>query len=204
MRIATTLSLLALALSAPISGQAPASPKTALASNSPAPYVVAPNFSSAPVTWKTEFGSVTYLPTCPVDLQVRQRPGSHTLQVNKDGSLSDSFAARLHMTLLDLRPDKTAQQMVKATVTVSGLNGRDHILGLYGGDEERYRITRTLTVPLNGSERELAAELRLPGFTAATWVELNSITYDDGEVQTFTAPTRCGARPDPLMLISPR
>jgi hypothetical protein len=196
MRIAAPLSLLAFALSIPLSAQAPSPRKAPLPSPSP--------MASGPVTWKTLNGSETFFPPCPLAMQVRQGLGSHTLKVNRDGSQTDAFAARLHMTLLDLRPEKIALKMVQATVSVSGLNGRDHILGLYGGDDRPYQITRTLTVRLDGNEREGNADLRLPGFTATTWVQLKSVTFEDGEVMTFTAPTPCGARPDPLMLISPR
>jgi hypothetical protein len=146
---------------------------------------------------------------CPLDMRVRQGLGGYTRAIGKDGPQSDASAARLHLTLHDPRPNKTTQRMVNATVTVRGLNGRDHVMALPnmgpdGSDLRPYRITRTMTIPLEDlGSRDINAELQLPGFTATTWVELKSITYDDGAIWTFNSPAECGVRPDPLMLVSP-
>lgn len=141
--------------------------------------------------------------TCPLDLQVRQGVGGYSRAIGSDSPRMDGFASRLDMTLRDSRPNHRPMDIVAARVTVEGLNGRDHVMGLREDDERKFRITRTLTVRLDaGNSSEFSAQLRLAGFTATTWVQLLSVTFENGEVLTFAGSHACGVRPDPLMLVS--
>jgi hypothetical protein len=63
-------------------------------------------------------------------------------------------------------------------------------------------MVMTLNIPLAGAENlDFAADLVLPGFTAALTVELESVTLENGEVWSFGGET-CRVVPDPLMLIN--
>lgn len=174
----------------------------------PAPVTPPSSPPNTVVQWKTSGGAVAYAPlatACPLAMQVKQGTGGALRAAKNDETRTEASATRLYMTLRDTRPDTTLQRMVKATVTVSGINGRDHVMGLDERSDRAYQISRTFTVRLDeGIESGATAELRLPGFAATTWVELKSVTYSDGQVLTFASPAGCRVAPDPLMLVSPR
>ena len=59
---------------------------------------------------------------CPLDMHVRQRAGGTLMSTDAEGRRVETFAARLKLELKDLRPDRTGQRMISATVTVLGWN----------------------------------------------------------------------------------
>ncbi len=156
--------------------------------------------NAATFPWQPGLVSHTPLSTCPIDMRVRQGIGSKMMAVDKHGAQVEMFAARLELLLKDLRPDRPAQQMVQASVTVHGLNGAEQMVPAdthRGGSAE---AVRTLTVRLTpGGEPEVSGDLRLPGFTATLMVDLESVTYDDGTVMKFSGSSACHAPPDMLM-----
>ncbi|HEY1895976.1 MAG TPA: hypothetical protein VGG62_06880 [Terracidiphilus sp.] len=141
--------------------------------------------------------------TCPLDMHVRQGIGSKMMAVDKHGAQQEMFAARLKLLLKDLRPDKSAQRMVQATVTVHGLNGAEQIVPTNAHSDRSGEAVKTLTVRLTPEgEPEVSGDLRLPGFTATLMVDLDSVTYDDGAVVKFSGASACHAPPDMVMLVS--
>jgi hypothetical protein len=147
--------------------------------------------------------SPTPLTTCPIDMHVRQGVGSKMMAVDKHGAQVEMFAARLKLLLKDLRPDRPAQKMVNATVTVHGLNGAEQIVPADARRDRSAEAVKTLTVRLtNDGEPEVSGDLRLPGFTATLMVDLDSVTYDDGAVVKFSGSSACHAPPDMVMLVS--
>jgi hypothetical protein len=137
---------------------------------------------------------------CPLDMHVRQGIGSKMMAVDDHGAQVEMFAARLKLLLKDMRPNQTSQQMVKATVTVHGLNGKDQILPADSRSGRSADVAKTLTVRLaTDGEPEVSGDLLLPGFTAALMLDLESVTYDDGTVMKFSGSEACRATPDMLM-----
>jgi hypothetical protein len=137
---------------------------------------------------------------CPIDMQVRQGVGSRMMAVDKHGAQVEMFAARLKLLLKDIRPDRPAQQMVQATVTVHGVNGAEQLVPADAHSNRSSEAVKTLTVRLTPvGEPEVSGDLRLPGFTATLMVDLDSITYDDGAVVRFSGSSACHAPPDMLM-----
>jgi hypothetical protein len=137
---------------------------------------------------------------CPLDMHVRQGIGGRMLAVDEHGAQVEMFAARLKLLLKDLRANQPASQMEKATVTVHGLSGKEQILPADSrSDRPADRVT-TLTVRMTGDgEPEVSGILRLPGFTAALMVDLESVIYDDGTVVKFSGSEACHVAPDFLM-----
>lgn len=136
---------------------------------------------------------------CPLDMHVRQGIGSRMMAVDEHGAQVEMFAARLKLLLKDLRADKTGQRMVRATVTVHGLNGQEQILPA-DTEPRSADAKKTLSVRLTGDgDPEVSGDLLLPGFTAALMVDLESVTYDDGTVWKFSGASACHAPPDFLM-----
>src|SRR6266567_495445 len=64
----------------------------------------------------------TLAPACPIDMHVRQRAGGTLMSTDAQGRRVETFAARLKLELKDMRPDRSGQRMVNATVTVRGWN----------------------------------------------------------------------------------
>lgn len=143
---------------------------------------------------------------CPLDMRVRQGVGGKTMAVDENGAQVEIFAARLKLLLNDARPNRTNERMVKARVTVRGWNGKEQILPAGSARESAWDQARiTLTVSLTGGGLpEASADLMLPGFTAARIVELESVTFDDGDVWSFAGSSSCRVAPDLYMPVSDR
>jgi hypothetical protein len=66
-------------------------------------------------------------------------------------------------------------------------------------------ISKTLNVTFAPEdEKSVSAELVLPGFSSVTFVQLKSVTYQDGSAWKVDgqAEQACRVAPDPLMLIA--
>ncbi len=161
--------------------------------------------NAAPFPWQPGMVSYTPLTTCPIDMHVRQGIGSKMMAVDKHDTQVEIFAAKLKLLLKDLRPDRPAQQMVNATVTVHGLNGAEQIVPADAHRDRSAEAVKTLSVRLTpDGDPEVSGDLRLPGFTATLMVDLDSVTYDDGTVVKFSGSSACHAHPDMVMLVGRR
>jgi|ERR1035437_3368363 hypothetical protein len=141
---------------------------------------------------------------CPVGMRVRQGIGSQLMAV-KDGHRTRVFASRLHVNLSTPDSSKDSpSQILSATVTVHGLNGKARMLLVGAGPDRAAEVTRTMNVAFApDNDKSYWSELVLPGFTSTTMVDLRSITYADGSTWKATAHLGlCHATPDPIMLIS--
>jgi hypothetical protein len=164
--------------------------------------VSSPAQSAAAFPWQPGMVSYAPLSTCPIDMHVRQGIGSKMMAIDKHGPQVQMFAARLKLLLKDLRPDRPARYMVEATVTVHGLNGTEQIVPADAHRNRSAQAVKTLTVRLTpNGDPEVSGDLRLPGFTAALMVDLDSVTYDDGDLIQFSGSSACHAPPDMLMLV---
>ncbi len=142
----------------------------------------------------------TASPECPLSMHVRQAAGGQMIATDKSGAQVKMFAAHLRLQLSDSRPNRTSQRMVNATVTVRGWNGKAKVLPADSSFAPNGDLVKTFTVQLTGGGLpDALAELHLPGFTAARMVELESITFDDGQVWSFKGSSACRAAPDPFM-----
>ena len=143
----------------------------------------------------------TASPQCPLDMHVRQGAGGRMIATDKNGGRVERFEARLKLLLSDHRPSRSGQRMVRARVTVIGWNGKEQILPVGATRDQSSGMARMdVTVALSGGGfPDASADLNLPGFTGARLVELQSVTYDDGQVWSFTGSSACHAAPDPFM-----
>jgi len=140
------------------------------------------------------------VPACPLGMHVGQRAGGTLMATDDQGRRVKMFAARLSLELKDLRPDRTGRHMVSATVTVRGWNPKPRAVPLDSDGSRNGNLVRTMTVPLTGGGLpDASADLELPGFTAARVVELESITYDDGQVWDLSGAPSCRVAPDLYM-----
>jgi hypothetical protein len=143
------------------------------------------------------------VPGCPIAMRAKQGVGGHLSEAQK-GQRTEMFAAHLHLGLDDGH-SKSAPQMLKATVIVHGLNGRQRVLPLTDAADGSADIIRTFTVNLAPQEEAgMSGELLLPGFTAARLIELKSVTYSDGSTWKFSDQSTCSTAPDMLMPVASR
>ena len=167
---------------------------------------VAQSPSPAPMSVTVQTGLVVApgMTPCPIGMHVRQGVGSQMLEA-KDGQRTRVFAARLRLNLWAPQSAKASPaQITGATVTVHGSNGKAGMVLALSNNDRPAEITRTMDVKLGlDDDKTFFAELVLPGMTAATRVDLRSITYADGSTWKVTGhPEFCQATPDPIMLIS--
>lgn len=153
-------------------------------------------------------------PACPLDMHVRQGIGGGMIAVDSNGVKRKVFAPRLRLFLNDIRPDKSGQRIVSATVKVHGSNGKERILPLISSPDSNLsnsavdrdanpdEIERTLTVNLGAwGEPGVSGDFRLPGFTSTSRVDLQSVTYEDGSTWKVSGRETCHVAPDFLMRI---
>ena len=141
--------------------------------------------------------------SCPIDMRVHQGMGGVMVAVDKDGVKRPVFAQRLRLFLNEIAPADSGRRIVSATVTVQGSNGKARMQPLdRDSGVNSANMERTVSVDLqNWGEPGVSGDSRLPGFTSASMVHLQSVTYDDGSTWKVSGRETCRVAPDPLMFI---
>jgi hypothetical protein len=177
----------------------------------PATAQTAPPLKSQPNLF-LDFPAVS---TCPIGMRARQGISGQLAAV-QNGQRKQMLVARLYLTLtgpdsadsdagsVNLPPTRNSQ-IRSATVTVHGWNGKDRILPVSSDRNPSAEASKTLTVRFDPTEdRDVTTDLLLPGFTATSMVDLDSVTYADGSTWKFAGQRACHVAPDGLMLVSGR
>jgi hypothetical protein len=133
---------------------------------------------------------------CPVSLHARHAGGGEMWKV--DGAPANRPAQMLHLDVIN--PD--SKHVVAANVTVRGFANKARFMAA-ASTQDNSDAARTLDVKFSaGSGNQTAAELRVPGFTAVTMIDLNSVTYSDGSSWKLASGGSCRSWVDGLMLVS--
>jgi len=118
------------------------------------------------------------------------------LKVN--GVPVNSVAQRLHLIVTN--PD--SRRVVAANVTVRGFANKARIVQTMSGSDSS-DAAKTMDVRFSaGSDKEASADLRVPGLTAVSEIDLNSVTFSDGSTWRLAAGGSCRSWIDGLMLVS--
>jgi hypothetical protein len=146
--------------------------------------------SASPVKpWSTISG-------CPVSLRAQQISSADMMQVRK-GQPQNS-GQRLHLTLTD----RDSKQIVAATVAVQGFTFTPRLMNTVLKPEKgSSQATRTIQVGFQAGT-SVAADILVPGVSAAQTIDLVALTYADGTEWKLAEGQSCRITPDPLMLIS--
>lgn len=161
-----------------------------------------PNIGTPPKGGTGTRCTTTVVEGCPVDMRVRQRMGGGTVAVDKDGNRRQVFAQRLRLILNSLRQGEGDRKAVSATVTVHGTGAKARMQSLRSGSASNSMV-KSFNVDLaHWDEPGISGEFLLPGFTSASQVDLESVTYDDGTTWKLSNNQSCRVAPDPLMLIA--
>lgn len=136
--------------------------------------------------------------SCPVSLHALQGTGSGLLAVRNADPLPGP-SQHIHLVL----GDGNASRPVTAKILVHGLSDKSRSLPAQLSSGERFDNTRTLYVTFTPeNDKEVAADLALPGFTSISSIRLESIDYADGSTWKVATGQVCRVVPDPLMLVA--
>jgi hypothetical protein len=118
--------------------------------------------------------------------------------VKVNGVPVNGVAQRLHLIVTN--PD--SRRVVQASVTVRGFADKARVVQTMSSSDSP-DAARTMDVRfLAGSGKEVSADLRVPGLTAVSAIDLNSVTYADGSIWKLAAGGSCRSWIDGLMLVS--
>ena len=144
--------------------------------------------------------------SCPVSLRAKQAPGGDRMVVN--GVPRTGIAQNLHLTVS--APD--SKRIVAANVTVRGFTKKPRVMPTMAnqdtGDAAKTLDVRFPTSPEPASsdpassDKEISADLAVPGLTAVTVIDLNSVTYADGSNWKLAAGSTCRSWIDGFMRVS--
>ena len=139
---------------------------------------------------------------CPVSLRAQHGATGGMLQADK--GRPKGLAQLLHLTLVN----PNSHHIASARVRVHGLSGKARVtqtLSGRGNSGQAPDIDRTLAVQFSSAPGNIAVgDLWVPGMTAVLTIDLNSVTFEDGSTQSFTARDACHVAPDLKMLIADR
>jgi hypothetical protein len=134
--------------------------------------------------------------TCPVSLHARHAGGGEMWKV--DGVPINGISQMLHLIVTN--PD--SRRVVAANVTVRGFADKGRLLPAMS-TQDGSDAAKTLDVKFpSGPGKETTTELRVPGLTAVTVIDLNSVTYSDGSSWKLAPGNSCRSWVDGLMLVS--
>jgi hypothetical protein len=136
--------------------------------------------------------------TCPVALHAQQFSAATRREVGSDDPRPKGVAQSLHLILTN--PD--SRRVVAANVTVRGFADKARFVETLSSPDNS-DAARTMDVRfLAGSGKEVSADLRVPGLTAVSAIDLNSVTFADGSIWKLAAGSSCRSWIDGLMLVS--
>jgi hypothetical protein len=136
--------------------------------------------------------------SCPISLHAQQSSAATRREVGSDDGRPKDIAQRLHITVA--APD--SKRIVAANVTVRGFANKARLMQAMA-NQDSSDAAKTMDVPfVVGSGKQVSADLRVPGLTAVSAIDLNSVTYDDGSVWKLAAGSSCRSSIDGFMLVS--
>ncbi len=136
---------------------------------------------------------------CPVVMDARHEDGLHRRVLVNGAAAQETPGLRFVLTLIN--PQST--RIVKAKVTVHGTNGKWQLFKADTAQTGSAEASKTLELEFTspGDEKNVSANLMLPGFTSVTSIELDSLTYANGSSWKFAGRGSCQVAPNPFMLV---
>jgi hypothetical protein len=156
---------------------------------------------AAPIVIAQSKSSVLTLPptpnaTCPVGMQARHGAGI-PVGMNAERGPTAPHAQKIHLTMTNL----VAHEIVSAQFVVHGYSNKGRAMNLANSSNPDLAKTVELVLDVKGKS-EASSDLSLSRFAAVTSIDLNSITYADGNAWHTPSPEACSIAPDMLMLVA--
>jgi hypothetical protein len=98
--------------------------------------------------------------------------------------------------------NRLSREIVSAQFVVHGYSSKGRAMNLANSSSEP-DLAKTVDVVLDvKGKSEASSDLSLSRFTAVTSIDLNSITYADGNTWHTPSPEACSIAPDSVMLVA--
>ncbi len=137
--------------------------------------------------------------SCPVGISVQHRSGSERLEAKQPQS--KEIAQYLQVTMSNSK----SLDIVGAQITAHGFDAKTRYLPAQYPRTSSPDLTKTVDLDLTvQSKGNASTDLRLPRFTAVSWIDLDSVTYADGTTWHSAAGKTCHVVPDLMRLVSSR
>ena len=134
--------------------------------------------------------------SCPVRISVQHRSGLERLEANQPQS--KEIAQYLQVTMSNSR----SLDIVGAQITAHGFDAKTRYLPAQYLRTSSPDLTKTVDLDLTvQSKGNASTDLRLPRFTAVSWIDLDSVTYADGTTWHSSAGKTCHVVPELMRLI---
>lgn len=142
---------------------------------------------------------------CQISLRARQQATAATQLVDDapakvDAQADTKLARTLHLALANPQ----SSTVIATELTVHGYSSQVRVspAALIDADAD---LSKTVTLSIRiDPDRNVVTDLRLPGFTTVSRIDIDSVTFEDGKIW-HSSPTRaCHVAPDLLMLIGGR
>jgi hypothetical protein len=134
--------------------------------------------------------------TCPVGMQAQHGAGI-PVGMNAERGPTAPHAQKIHLTMTNL----LAHEIVSAQFVVHGYSNKGRAMNLANSSNPDLAKTVELVLDVKGKS-EASSDLSLSRFAAVTSIDLNSITYADGNTWHTPSPEACSIAPDMLMLVA--
>jgi hypothetical protein len=135
---------------------------------------------------------------CPIGFKVEHGLSAQTLGASD--RQSREIAQQLHVIM----SNSGSVDLVGAKITAHGFAAKTRYLPAQSDQTGSAEFTKTVDLRLAAKSNGSAySDVRLPSFTAVTWIDLDSVTYADGSTWHSSVGKTCHAAPG-LMLISSR
>ncbi len=138
---------------------------------------------------------------CPVDMRAQKGLSGQFLQVPVNGQQTQGASQNLHLTLTNT----SYSEIVEVGVTAYGLNANGQITPAETASSNSSAMQKSFDLKLKVDPKSTGSvDLVLTGFTAVTYLNVDSIRYAGGSTWQPTAQRTCRFVPDGTMLISSR
>jgi hypothetical protein len=162
--------------------------------------------SDGTTTWTTRPGTqkeieavslMSPLGSCPVSLHARQSGVAARREVGGSEHRPDGVSQSLHLIV----DNPESRRVVAANVTVHGFADNSRLVEVLS-NQDSSDAARTFDLRFSAnSATEATADLRVPGFTGVSTIDLNTVTFADGSVWKFAAGSSCRTWIDGLVLV---
>ncbi|MES2222615.1 MAG: hypothetical protein V4587_16815 [Acidobacteriota bacterium] len=140
--------------------------------------------------------------SCPVDIRAQKNLGGVQMQRVPDKQQQDQGPSQnLHLTL----DNSTYSEIVAVRVTAYGLNAKPQVTPAQAAGSTSSAMQKSFDLNLKVNPKSTGTvELVLNGFTAVTYLNVDSIRYAGGSTWQPSAKQTCHVVPDGAMLINSR
>jgi type 1 fimbria pilin len=139
--------------------------------------------------------------SCPVDIRAQRALSGQLQQVPAQDHQNSGPSQNIHLTL----NNSSYSEIVGVRVTAYGLNAKGQITPAETASSNSSAMQKSFDLNFKVNPKSIGSvELALTGFTAVTFLNVDSIRYAGGSTWQPTAQHTCHVVPEALMMIGSR